>query len=99
AATKKISETNKQFKLAEDDVNTWGYKLLRQNRLPDALEVFKLNVYLYPESANAFDSLGEMYAELGEIKLAITNYERSLKLDPENSNAEVQLKKLRSLAR
>lgn len=94
---KKISETNERSTLSEDDVNAWGYRLLRQNRLADALEIFKLNVYLYPQSANAFDSLGEVYAELGDTKLAIKNYEQSLKLDPENSNAEGQLKKLRSL--
>lgn len=42
-----------------------------------------------------FDSLGETYAELGDTKLAIKNYEQSLKLDPQNSNAERQIKKLK----
>jgi cytochrome c-type biogenesis protein CcmH/NrfG len=64
--------------------------------LQDALEIFKLNVYLYPGSANTYDSLGEAYAELGEVQLAINSYEKSLKLDPSNKNAEVQLSRLRS---
>lgn len=93
---KSISKTNGQFKLEENEVNSWGYKLMGQNRLPDALEIFKLNVFLFPTSANTFDSLGEVYAELGEINLAIKNYEQSLKLDPKNKNAEEQIKKLKS---
>ena len=91
----KISKTNTGFELTEDEVNNWGYKLISQNRLTDALEIFKLNVFLYPTSANAFDSLGEIYAELGDTKSAIKNYEQSLKLNPENSNAEQQVKKLK----
>ena len=90
---KTIIKTNGDFKLAENEVNSWGYKLMRQNRLFDALEIFKLNVFLYPTSANTFDSLGEIYAELGDISLAIKNYEQSLKLDPQNRNAEEQIKK------
>ncbi len=93
---KKMRKTNTDFELTEKEVNSWGYKLIQQNRMPDALEIFKLNVFLYPTSANAFDSLGEIYAELGDTKLAIKNYEQSLKLDPQNKNAEQQIKKLKS---
>ncbi|MET0635312.1 MAG: tetratricopeptide repeat protein [Chitinophagaceae bacterium] len=71
-------------------------QLISQKRIRDALEIFKLNVYLYPASANAFDSLGEIYEELGNSPLAIENYERSLKLNPQNKNAEQRLKKLRA---
>jgi tetratricopeptide (TPR) repeat protein len=89
---KKIGKAKTDFALTEDEVNSWGYKLMRSNRLADALEIFKLNVFLYPTSGNAFDSLGEIYAELGNTELAIKNYEQSLKLDPANSNAEQQVK-------
>ena len=47
---------------------------------------------MYSASANAFDSLGEIYAELGNTSLAIKNYEQSFKLNPKNSNAEDQIK-------
>lgn len=92
---KRIGKANKEFKLTESEVNSWGYKLMRQNRLPDALEIFKLNVFLFPSSGNVFDSLGEIYAELGNITSAIQNYEQSLKLDPKNANAEEQLRRLK----
>ena len=92
---KKFRKRDSDFSLKEGEINNWGYKLIAQKRIQDALEIFKLNVYLYPESGNAFDSLGEIYAELGDTELSIKNYKQSLKLDPQNKNAEEQLKKLR----
>ena len=35
------------------------------------------------------------HMEVGEKDLAITNYEKSLQLDPKNQNAVAQLKKLK----
>lgn len=95
-AFEKIKKRNTAFELAEADVNSWGYKLVKQKGITDALEIFKLNAYLYPESANTFDSLGEMYAELGNIELAIKNYEQAFKLNPQNTNAQNQLQKLKA---
>ncbi len=92
---KKLRKTNAGLALSEIEINSWGYKLIKQNRMADALEIFKLNVYLYPASANVYDSLGEIYAELGEPEPAIRNYEQSLKLNPQNSNAADQLKRLK----
>jgi hypothetical protein len=40
-------------------------------------------------------SLGEAYMEVGNKKLAIEHYEKSLELDADNKNAEEMLKKLR----
>ncbi|HEY0060256.1 MAG TPA: serine hydrolase [Flavisolibacter sp.] len=93
---KALKKTNNNFNLTEKEMNGWGYKLISQKKLAAALEIFKLNVSLYPASSNAFDSLGEIYAELGDNVRAIENYEQSLKLDPQNKSAEGQLKRLRS---
>jgi CubicO group peptidase (beta-lactamase class C family) len=93
---KKLKKTKSSFTVTEREVNGWGYKLISQKRVADALEIFKLNVYLYPQSANTFDSLGEIYEELGDTELAIKNYEYSLKLDPRNKNADQHIKTLRS---
>jgi CubicO group peptidase (beta-lactamase class C family)/flagellin-specific chaperone FliS len=79
----------------ENEINNWGYMLLKEKRIKDAIEIFKLNVSLYPNSANTYDSLGEMYAFMDEKVLAIENYEYSLKLNPKNKNAEEVLKKLK----
>ncbi|HEV3471421.1 MAG TPA: serine hydrolase [Pyrinomonadaceae bacterium] len=78
----------------EARLNNLGYELLRQGKRREAVAVFALNVELYPQSSNVYDSLGEAYMESGERELAIKNYRRSLELDPKNTNAVRMLKKL-----
>ena len=82
----------------EAQLNTVGYQLLRSGRTKDAIAVFELNVGEYPAASNPYDSLGEAYAADGQVQLAITNYEKSLALDGNNSNAVQQLTKLRQQA-
>jgi Tfp pilus assembly protein PilF len=80
--------------VAEDNLNEFGYQLLRQGKRAEAIAVFALNVEFYPASSNTYDSLGEAYMENGDAELAIRNYRRSLELDPGNGNAVQMLKKL-----
>ncbi|QJX47369.1 serine hydrolase [Hymenobacter taeanensis] len=94
ALVKQEKKKNPKYQLPEDEVNAWGYRLLSQGKPQDALEVFKLNVGLYPQSANTYDSLAETYAELGNKELATKNYQRSLALNPKNTSAAEYLKKL-----
>lgn len=56
----------------------------------------ELNVEAYPLSSNVYDSLAEAYMRDGDKALAIENYEKSLKLNPGNTNAVDTLKKLRA---
>jgi tetratricopeptide (TPR) repeat protein len=80
----------------EWDVNTLGFRLLRSDKAPEAIAVFEQYVELYPESANAYDSLGEAYMTHGDTELAISSYETSLELNPNNTNAEEKLRELQS---
>ena len=59
-----------------------------------AIALFRLAVELYPESANACDSLGEAHLLAGERELAILEYRRSLELNPDNDNAKAALRRL-----
>ena len=80
----------------EQQMNRFGYELLYQLRRPkDAIEVFKLNVEDYPQSSNTYDSLGEAYMVDGNKEMAIKNYERSIELNPKNTDGIERLKKLR----
>ena len=78
----------------EREFNAIGYRLMGSRRIKEAIEIFKLNVELYPDSANVYDSLGEVYMNNGDIKNAIKNYKKSLELNPENDNAKDMLKRL-----
>jgi CubicO group peptidase (beta-lactamase class C family) len=90
-----LKRRNPQFEPLERDLNDWAYRMLNGGGKPkEALEIFKLNVYLYPSSSNVYDSVAEAYAANGHLDLAIKNYRRSLELDPKNTNAVQQLKKL-----
>jgi predicted alpha/beta superfamily hydrolase len=60
-----------------------------------AIELFKLNVANYPESYNAYSSLGNAYRARGEKALAIENFEKSLKLNPAGEGAARQLQELK----
>ena len=75
-------------------LNTLGYQLLSDGRVEDAVRVFQLNVELYPQDANAYDSLGEAHMTAGRKEQAIANYKKSLELDPKNENAVTMLEKL-----
>jgi CubicO group peptidase (beta-lactamase class C family) len=90
-----LKKKDAAFQPLERDLNDWAYRLLNGGGKPkEALEIFKLNVVLYPHSANVYDSVAEAYAANGQRDLAIKNYKRSLELDPQNTNAIQQLKKL-----
>ena len=58
------------------------------------MKVFEANVQLYPDDANAYDSLGEGQMAAGNTKAAIENYRKSLAMDPKNENAKKMLLKL-----
>ena len=93
-ATASFQKRNKNIDLLEDLINAKGYDLLKEKKLKEAIEVFKLNVFAFPQSANAFDSLGEAYLESGDKESAIENYKKSLLLNPENESAREVLKRL-----
>jgi len=79
----------------EAALNTTGYNLLSAKKINDAIDVFLLNVKLFPNSWNTYDSLGEAYAAAGDKDLAIKNYEISIKINPQNDNGKKMLEKLK----
>ncbi|MFC2118803.1 ankyrin repeat domain-containing protein [Bacteroidota bacterium] len=80
----------------ESLLNNIGYRFLGEKQFDLAIEIFKLNVWAYPEYSNAYDSLGEAYMKSGEKELSIKNYQKSLELNPANENAKEMLLRLRN---
>ena len=81
---------------SENRMNGLGYQYLQSGNIDDAIEIFKLNVLAYPESWNVYDSLAEAYMNKGENALAIENYQKSLELNPQNTGAIENIKKLKN---
>lgn len=83
------------FQVNEELLNNMGYIFLTAKLYDQAINTFKLNVERYPQSSNSYDSLADSYMRAGNREQAIKNYEKSLSLNPRNTNAVVQLKKLK----
>lgn len=83
-----------QYYLLENELNIFGYNLIQQDRLDDAVEVFKLTTEMYPTSWNAYDSYAEAILKAGDNEGAIENYKKSVKLNSQNQNGIKVLKEL-----
>lgn len=79
----------------EDFVNNCGCTQLRLKNVDGAIDIFKQNIKNHPNSFNVYDSMGEAFMIKGEKNLAITNYEKSIALNPDNENGKEMLKKLK----
>jgi tetratricopeptide (TPR) repeat protein len=82
------------FKLDESAINEWGYRVMQENHLKEAIALLKLNIQNYPNSSNAYTFLGETYFKSGDKQLARVNYKKALDKDPNNSEAKDKLKQL-----
>jgi tetratricopeptide (TPR) repeat protein len=82
--SKKGSETeaaklrDEAFAIAtEAELNNYGYQLLGQQKVDDAIAIFERNVKAHPQSWNVYDSLAEAYGIKGDKKRAIEFYTRA----------------------
>jgi len=94
AKIRELRDTAIDIYFDEASFNGIGYYLMNSGKIDEAIEVFKLNVELFPKSSNVYDSLGEAYMKSGDKKNAIKNYNKSLELNPDNENAKKMLKEL-----
>jgi hypothetical protein len=79
----------------ETTINRLGYAFLQEKDPSSAVVLFKLNTKAYPDSANAWDSLGDGYEASNDIQDARMAYARSVELGPDNEHAKGELVKLR----
>ena len=83
------------FRSSDNDehFNDIGFQLLKVRKMEEAFKIFKLNEQNYPDSWGVYHGLGETYRLMGQKELALTNYRKSLKLNPNNEQG------LRAIAR
>jgi len=78
----------------EAALNQSGYQYSMENKLDEAIKIFKLNTALFPFSGNTWDSLAEMWLKKGDHEKAKVFYLKSLEFNPENEGARIKLKEL-----
>jgi hypothetical protein len=81
----------------EVELNAYGYQLLNQQKMDDAIAIFKQNTERYPTSANAWDSLGEGYVIKGDKENAVNAFKKSLSLQPNEATKANSIKYLKQL--
>lgn len=69
------------YNFAETELNILGYGLLNENRIDDAVAIFKLNSEEFPNSANPYDSYADALLAKGDTLKAIENYKKCFKMD------------------
>ncbi|RXP45566.1 tetratricopeptide repeat protein [Lutibacter sp. HS1-25] len=68
--------------------NKLGYIELRNKNYEKALQIFKINMILYPNSANVYDSYADALKQNGDTLQAVEFYKKSLKIDSGNQRAK-----------
>jgi len=86
------------YYLNEWEFNQLGGNLLNLSKFEGhdqlALEVFKLNTIMFPNSANTYDSYACGLRAMGKRKEAIQMYQKSIAMDPGNEDGKAALKEL-----
>ncbi len=72
----------------ETELSLYGYSFLWGNNLIDAIAIFELVISEFPNSANAYDSMGEAYLQAKDNVKALQFYEKALLMNPDNFHAE-----------
>ncbi|HAP34738.1 MAG TPA: hypothetical protein DCQ28_01900, partial [Bacteroidetes bacterium] len=85
-----VDKLAEQAGLPYDDrfLNFFGYQFLNGNKVDIAIDLFKLNVELFPKVANTYDSLAEAYLKSGDKISALKYYKMELQLVPNNEQVK-----------
>jgi tetratricopeptide (TPR) repeat protein len=87
-AERMIKDPAYNFFNFEVEFNQVGYKFIEDKLFEEALFIFKMNTELFPESANAWDSLAEAYWKSGDTTKAVELYNKAIALDPEGETGK-----------
>ncbi|WP_299382665.1 serine hydrolase [uncultured Lacinutrix sp.] len=80
-----------------DNLNAIAYQLLNNKKTEEALKIFNLQLELFPNHFNSYDSLGEFYFTTKDYDKALFNYKKSLEFNPENENAKIFIQKIEEI--
>ena len=74
----------------ETDLNNYGYQLMSQQKMDEAIAIFQRNTRDHPQSWNVWDSLAEGYEKQGNKKAAIDSYTKALSMAPADQKKRIE---------
>lgn len=77
----------------EAEINAYGYQLMGQGNVDEAIRMFEKNTKDHPDSWNTWDSLAEAYGVKGDKKKALEYYTKALGM----TTADVQKERIRGI--
>jgi len=83
-------------KKIERFIINYSYGIMYGVSAKSSIVAFELYAEKFPKSANAWDSLADVWLVLGNKEKAIKYYKKTLEIDPSSSNAKQQLKNISS---
>ncbi|MDH5384447.1 MAG: MBL fold metallo-hydrolase [Candidatus Aminicenantes bacterium] len=89
-----INEKEKFF-FNEGIVNSYASMLVEEGDIKNALELYRLNAVIFPESAEIYSGMGDAFQIAGNMDAAVKAYKKALELDPEDKRTAEKLKKIR----
>ena len=81
-AAQMVKDPKYKFFDFEGEINKAGYNVLGSGQTKEAIFIFQMVTDLFPDSANAWDSLAEGYLKAGDKVKALEYYNKAIKMDP-----------------
>lgn len=94
AGIKEIEQNLKKYTVRESLVERYGYKLLFEKKTNQAIDLFKLNNHLFPNSTYGYYYISEAYRVSGQKKQAIEYLKLYIEKEPEDNDAKLKYKLL-----
>jgi dienelactone hydrolase len=82
------------FSLDQGALGDWINNLINENHLPEATTLIKLDLQMHPESAGAYETLGDVCLMSGDKSSAIENYKKAAAKDPTSGSVKRKLDEL-----
>ena len=96
--SKMVKDPRYKFFNFEAELNSVGYAQIGRGDHETAIAIFSFVTQLFPDSANAWDSLAEGYLEAGDKEKAKEYYEKAYKMDPDGPTGKNATSMLRKIA-
>lgn len=88
-----LKDNTDEYSLSEEEMDRVGLEFSRIGKLQtQSLAAYKLNTQLFPKSWRTFNNYGNALWRNGKKEESLTEFKKSLELNPNNENAQEKLK-------